>query len=194
MLAALAGFALCFAILASGWMARLMGWQRVLVRSSPYEPSAEAFAHYLAEVAVHLDEKPEPLVMTLDGGGSAHELDFLPDGRMAVSVEGAGRHVFSLRRRWLPDHEVPLRFGEGGSSITLYATPDRGSRFRVRRSLELSEKRLLLAAGIFAFVLFSPSSPFQVPLSCFRQEWHWGRLRSESSTPCAVTWTACHHP
>ncbi len=150
MLAAVAGFAFAIAMLASQGAALAMRAKRVLVRSSPYEPSAEAFAGYLAEVASHLDEKPEPLAMTLDGGGRAHEIDFLPDGRMSVSIDGAGRHVFSLRRRWIPEHPVPLRFGAGGGQARLYVRPASANRFHVGGIPAPSLRAMSALAAIFA--------------------------------------------
>lgn len=150
MLAAAAGFFFSIAMLAYAGAALHIRAKRVLVRSSPYEPSPAAFAGYLAEVAAHLDERPEPLAMTLDGAGRAHELDFLPDGRMAVAIEGCRRHVFSLRRRWIPDHEVPLKFGEGGRSVKLLVRPTDANRFRVGSPFRPTARIMSILAASFA--------------------------------------------
>ena len=96
----------------------------------PDAPSAAALAEYFATVARRLDERPERMRLVIDGRTAARRaltLDFLPDGAMCACVEGEPPKRFSLRRRWIPDHPVPLDL----RACRLWIDPVEANRFRV---------------------------------------------------------------
>ena len=96
----------------------------------PDHPSADALAEYFATVARRLDERPERMRLVIDGRTTARRaltLDFLPDGAMCACVEGETPKRFSLRRRWIPDHPVPLDL----RACRLWIEPVEANRFRV---------------------------------------------------------------
>ena len=96
----------------------------------PDNPSADALADYFATVARRLDERPERMRLVIDGRTAARRaltLDFLPDGAMCACVEGETPVRFSLRRRWIPDHPVPLDL----RACRLWIEPVEANRFRV---------------------------------------------------------------
>ena len=96
----------------------------------PVNPSADALAEYFATVARRLDERPERMRLVIDGRTAARRaltLDFLPDGAMSACVEGEPPVRFSLRRRWIPDHPVPLDL----RACRLWIEPMEANRFRV---------------------------------------------------------------
>ena len=96
----------------------------------PDHPSAAALAEYFATVARRLDERPERMRLVIDGRTAARRaltLDFLPDGAMCACVEGETPVRFSLRRRWIPDHPVPLDL----RACRLWIEPVDTNRFRV---------------------------------------------------------------
>lgn len=122
-----AAFALPWAVRL--WKAKRWGLP-VKITVDPREPSAEAIAGYFAEVARRLDERPERMKVAIDGRTDrkcAISLDFLPDGDMCATVEGSPPKRFSLRRRWIPDHQVPLDL----RSCRLWIDPVDANRFRV---------------------------------------------------------------
>ena len=68
--------------------------------------------------------------LVIDGRTAARRaltLDFLPDGAMSACVEGEPPKRFSLRRRWIPDHPVPLDL----RACRLWIEPVEANRFRV---------------------------------------------------------------
>ena len=68
--------------------------------------------------------------LVIDGRTAARRalmLDFLPDGEMCACVEGEPPKRFSLRRRWIPDHPVPLDL----RACRLWIEPVEANRFRV---------------------------------------------------------------
>ena len=96
----------------------------------PDNPSADALAEYFATVARRLDERPERMHLVIDGRTTARRaltLDFLPDGAMCACVDGEKPKRFSLRRRWIPDHPVPLDL----RACRLWIEPVDANRFRV---------------------------------------------------------------
>ena len=111
------------------WRARRWGLPaRITV--DPDAPSAAALADYFATVARRLDERPERMRLVIDGRTTARRaltLDFLPDGAMCTCVEGEKPKRFSLRRRWIPDHPVPLDL----RACRLWIEPVDANRFRV---------------------------------------------------------------
>ena len=111
------------------WRARRWGLPaRITV--DPDAPSAAALAEYFATVARRLDEHPERMRLVIDGRTAARRaltLDFLPDGAMSACVEGEPPKRFSLRRRWIPDHPVPLDL----RACRLWIEPVEANRFRV---------------------------------------------------------------
>ena len=111
------------------WRARRWGLPaRITV--DPDAPSAAALVEYFATVARRLDECPERMRLVIDGRTAARRaltLDFLPDGEMCACVEGEPPKRFSLRRRWIPDHPVPLDL----RACRLWIEPVEANRFRV---------------------------------------------------------------
>ncbi len=96
----------------------------------PDNPSADALAEYFATVARRLDERPERMRLVIDGRTPARRaltLDFLTDSEMCACVEGDEPVRFSLRRRWIPDHPVPLDL----RACHLWIEPVDANRFRV---------------------------------------------------------------
>ena len=107
------------------WRARRWGLPaRITV--DPDAPSAAALADYFATVARRLDERPERMCLRT-ASRRALSLDFLPDGAMCACVEGEKPVRFSLRRRWIPDHPVPLDL----RACRLWIEPVEANRFRV---------------------------------------------------------------
>ena len=116
------------------WALRLWRERRwglpVRITVDPDAPSAAALAEYFATVARRLDERPERMRLVIDGRTAARRaltLDFLPDGEMCTCVEGEPPVRFSLRRRWIPDHSVPLDL----RACRLWIEPVETNRFRV---------------------------------------------------------------
>ena len=111
------------------WRARRWGLPaRITV--DPDAPSAAALAEYFATVARRLDERPERMRLVIDGRTAKRRtlsLDFLPGGAMCACVEGEKPVRFSLRRRWIPDHPVPLDL----RACRLWIEPVEANRFRV---------------------------------------------------------------
>ena len=111
------------------WRERRWGLS-VRITVDPDAPSAAALAEYFATVAQRLDERPERMRLVIDGRTAARRaltLDFLPDGEMCACVEGEAPVRFSLRRRWIPDHPVPLDL----RACRLWIDPVEANRFRV---------------------------------------------------------------
>ena len=103
------------AALALPWVVRLWRTRRwglpVRIKVDPDAPSADAIAGYFAAVARRLDERPVRMRLVIEaanGENRAIALDFTPEGEMAVSVEGHRTRKMDLRRRWIPEHPVPL--------------------------------------------------------------------------------------
>ena len=116
------------------WALRLWRERRwglpVRIVVDPDNPSADALADYFATVSRRLDERPERMRLVIDGRTAARRaltLDFLPDGAMCACVEGETPVRFSLRRRWIPDHPVPLDL----RACRLWIEPVEANRFRV---------------------------------------------------------------
>jgi len=130
-LAGVAAFALPWAV--RMWRTRRWGLPvRITVDSDA--PSADAIAGYFAAIARRLDERPERMSVVIDGrtaGNRAISLDFTPEGSMCVTVEGDEPKKFGLRRRWIPDHPVPLML----RSCRLWVEPVDANRFRVMDAL-----------------------------------------------------------
>ena len=70
----------------------------------------EEIAGYFIELARRLDAKPQRMRLVMESAVPV-SLDFDPsDGNPAVSV-GGGACRFDIRRRWIPEHPVPLQLG-----------------------------------------------------------------------------------
>ena len=97
------------------WALRLWRERRwglpVRITVDPDNPSAAALADYFATVARRLDERPERMRLVIDGRTAA---------RRALTLD-------SLRRRWIPDHPVPLDL----RACRLWIEPVEANRFRV---------------------------------------------------------------
>ena len=134
-------FAICSALpFAVRWW-RLRRWGlpvRIVV--DPDDPTPTVIARYLAEVACRLDERPERMRLTVEAvnaGDRAISLDFTPEGEMVVSVEGCRSKKMDLRRRWVPEHPVPLVLWsrKRRRNVRLYVDPVDANRFRVMSSV-----------------------------------------------------------
>lgn len=95
----------------------------------------EELAGYLAEIARRMDESPRRMCIVVESSVQA-SLDADPsDGNLVAKVAGREKR-FSLRRRWLPEHPVPLELGPSrGARVrktVLLVDPTSGNRFRVR--------------------------------------------------------------
>ncbi len=106
----------------------------------PDDPQPKAIAGYLAEVARRLDERPERMSIVIDASNAerrAVSLDFTPQGEMVVSVEGRRPRKLDLRRRWIPEHPVPLVLWSRRQrrKVRLYVDPVDANRFRVMSAL-----------------------------------------------------------
>ena len=104
------------------------------------DPDPEDIASYLAAVARRLDERPEPMLITVDSPDGV-SLDADADGRLVVKVAGCRPKRLDLRRRWIADHPFPLSFAARPfllffrRRLRLVVRPVSGNRFRVRRAL-----------------------------------------------------------
>ena len=79
-----------------------------------------------AAVFAEMDANPRPLKLTLAGvEGFAVDLE---DGE-PVFLAGGERAAARFRRRWLAEHEVPLRLRSG---MKLKLVPTSGNRVKVR--------------------------------------------------------------
>ena len=114
-------------------------------------------AGYFVQLAEKLDEWPQKMRLSIESSVPAF-LDFDPkDGNPTISVAGETHH-FDIRRRWLPEHPVPLVFGP--EPTVLLVDPVDGNRFRVRsgRSFRLPwwAYPLFSAVGAVAAVTLHP--------------------------------------
>ena len=99
-------------------------------------------AGYFIELARRLDEHPQKMRLIVESTVPAI-LDFDPsDGNPIVSVGGKAQK-FDVRRRWLPDHPVPLEFGP--RTVVLLIDPVDGNRFRVRSGRRINMPRWVYA-------------------------------------------------
>ena len=89
-------------------------------------PTPGEIAGYLAQIAVRLDERPEPMRIAFDVPPGT-VLDCISDGRLSVCIEGHRRKALDLRRRWIADHPMPLSLHRR----VLYVDPVDANRFRV---------------------------------------------------------------
>lgn len=159
-------FAACFAqpFAVRWWRLRRWGFPvRIVV--DPDDPTPQAIAGYLAEVACRLDERPERMRLTVEAanaGDRSISLDFTPEGEMVVSVEGHRSKKMDLRRRWIPEHPVPLVLWsrKRRRKVRLYVDPADANRFRVMSSVPLPAPSWLYVAcsllATFGAIVVSP--------------------------------------
>lgn len=123
----------------------------------------EEVAGYFMELARHLDAKPRRMRLVIESTVPL-SLDFSPaDGQPTVTV-GGETAAFNVRRRWIPDHPVPLALGPAPSRrmkrTTLLIDPVDGNRFRVRdrRTIPVPgwTYALAAAAGVAAAITLHP--------------------------------------
>ena len=123
----------------------------------------EEIAGYFIELARRLDARPRKMRLTIESTVPV-ALDFAPaDGHPAVTAGGEICR-FDIRRRWIPEHPVPLELGPGPSRrvkrTTLLIDPVDGNRFRVRDRRTLSVPgwtyALAAAAGVVAAITTHP--------------------------------------
>lgn len=119
----------------------------------------EEVAGYFIELARWLDERPQKVRLFVESTVPV-TLDFNPkDGKPEVNV--CGRICrFDLRRRWLPEHPVPLDFT--GKRTVLLIDPVDGNRFRVRLRRRMEMPTWLYAAfsvsAVFAAITLHPAA------------------------------------
>ena len=105
----------------------------IWIREENADP--QEVAGYFVELARRLDERPRKMRLIVESTVSA-SLDFDPkDGNPVVSVCGE-RCGFDIRRRWIPEHPVPLEFGS--RQAVLLVDPVEGNRFRVRSGRKIA--------------------------------------------------------
>ena len=119
----------------------LLNWLPVRIRLDPDDPRPQELADCLAALAARLDERPQPMRVAITAaapGGLPVVLDLLGDGSAFSISAGAHRPVkLNLRRRWIPEHPVPLTLRPGRTTV-LYATPTDANRFRVSTRVTLA--------------------------------------------------------
>ncbi len=145
-------------VMALWWRCRRWGLPvRICVDPSTVTPAV--MAGYLAEVARRLDERPERMRLAFDATrpvGRKIVLDFTPHDEMTVSVEGHRRKKFGLRRRWIPEHPVPLDLWPSRDrrrGVSLFIEPVDGNRFRVMAFVPCPSPVPVLAASSFLATL-----------------------------------------
>lgn len=122
----------------------------IWIREENADP--QEVAGYFVELARRLDERPRKMRLIVESTVPA-SLDFDPkDGNPVVSVCGE-KCSFDIRRRWIPEHPVPLEFGKKPTSLLI--DPVDGNRFRVR-----SGHRIVLPS--WAYAIFAASATLTV--------------------------------
>ena len=122
----------------------------IWIREENADP--QEIAGYFVELARRLDERPRKMRLIVESTVPA-SLDFNPkDGNPVVSVCGE-KCSFDIRRRWIPEHPVPLEFGKKPTSLLI--DPVDGNRFRVR-----SGHRIVLPG--WAYAIFTASATLTV--------------------------------
>ena len=112
----------------------------IWIREENADP--QEVAGYFVELARRLDERPRKMRLIVESTVPA-SLDFDPkDGNPVVYVCGE-RYSFDIRRRWIPEHPVPLEFGR--QQVVLFVDPVEDNRFRVR-----SGRKIALPGWVYA--------------------------------------------
>lgn len=106
-------------------------------------------AGYFTAIAQRLDERPQKMRLVVESSVIA-VLDFDPKDGNPVVMVGGEVHKFDIRRRWLPEHPVPLEFGR--RPVVLLFDPLDGNRFRVR-----SRRRIVFPGWLYAVFAVSAS-------------------------------------
>lgn len=105
---------------------------RATVRLDPSAPSAAFFRACFAEILASLDERPRRLLVEVHAANAASaavSVDFA-DGNPVFRV-GDETAPADFRRRWLPEHPVPLVF-DLRRPVRLLFVPTSGNRAKVR--------------------------------------------------------------
>ncbi len=131
-------------------------------------------------------------------------LDIDPsDGNLVVSAAGESAKL-SLRRRWIPEHPVPMEFGQSAGGVrrtVLLIDPVDGNRFRVRQCRAPSPPRWAYAAlaavatlaavtlnavavATAAITLFAMLFPLLCPASCSRLMERYWLMRCSQRVDC----------
>lgn len=82
-----------------------------------------------------MDGRPQKMCLVVEADVPSG-LDIDPsDGDLVASAAGESAKL-PLRRRWIPEHPVPMEFGQSGGGVrrtVLLIDPVDGNRFRVRQ-------------------------------------------------------------
>lgn len=106
---------------------------RATVRLDPAAPSAAFFRACFAGILSSLDAHPRRLLVAVhaaNAAGAAVRIDFA-DGNPVFRV-GEETAPADFRRRWLPEHPVPLAF-DLRRPVRLLFVPTDGNRVKVKR-------------------------------------------------------------
>ena len=129
----------------------------VWIREANADPGE--IAGYFRELAARLDGYPQKMRLTVESSVPV-SLDFDPKDGNPVVAAGGGARKFDIRRRWLPEHPVPLEFGR--RPTVLLIDPIDGNRFRVRSSRRISVPgwvcALLAVAATVAAITLHPAA------------------------------------
>ncbi|MCQ2388335.1 MAG: hypothetical protein MJ138_01320 [Kiritimatiellae bacterium] len=149
-------------------MKTVLAWRRRFARQNAHlffgaDTTPGELAEWCREIARELDARPRRLNLVVHGAeGVDAWLDFDPaDGEMVARVDGRGEAKFSLRRRWLPEHPVPLRLSRADApsgTRTLLVDPVDANRFRVRHRFDARSRtvwsRVFFGFGFAGLCLF----------------------------------------
>lgn len=155
-------------VLCHVWRMRRWG-EDVSVFFDADNPDPAFLADCWAAVARQLDARPRRLrlcVRTERPLDVPVTMDWDTDGRIVIDVEGRPPATLDVRRRWIPDHPVPLplrpRFlpRRRGVRVRLYVDPVDANRFRVMSRLPQPS---FLWVGVACSLLATVGVVFLIP-------------------------------
>lgn len=155
-------------VLYHAWRTRRWG-DDVLVFFDADNPEPAFLADCWASVARRLDAWPRRLricVQTEHPLSVPVTMDWDVEGRIVINVEGRPPAKLDVRRRWIPDHPVPLPLRprvlprRRGVCVRLYVEPVDGNRFRVMSRLPQPS---FLWAGVMCSLLATVGVVFFIP-------------------------------
>ena len=114
-------------------MFRRRNAERATIRIDPCDPSPEFLRDCFAAVFASLDERPR--VLAVDVYAECESLSeaaiTIVDGNPVFIIDGRGVTCADFRRRWLPEHPVPLVLKRRGPT-RLLMIPTPVNRLKVR--------------------------------------------------------------